>query len=74
MLMSALCMIASLPAVMAKTPLGFVLLISIATFGHGGWGTATQTLPGDIVAPRFVGTSTASPPSVAAWARSSSPT
>lgn len=56
MLVSALCMVASLPAIVAATPLGFVLLISLATFGHGAWATTTQTIPGDIVAPRFVGT------------------
>jgi len=41
---------------LAQTPLGFVLLISVATFGHGCWATTTQTIPGDIVAPRFLGT------------------
>jgi MFS transporter, ACS family, hexuronate transporter len=56
MLGSALCMAASIPAMLASTPLGFVLLISIATLGHGSWATTTQTIPGDIVAPRFVGT------------------
>ena len=56
MLVSALCMVASIPAMLAPTPLGFVLLISVATFGHGCWATTTQTIPGDIVAPRFVGT------------------
>jgi MFS transporter, ACS family, hexuronate transporter len=56
MLASALCMAASLPAMMVATPLAFVLLISIATLGHGAWATTTQTIPGDIVAPRFVGT------------------
>lgn len=56
MLMSALSMAASLPAILAPTPLGFVLFISLATLGHGGWATTTQTIPGDIVAPRFVGT------------------
>src|SRR4030095_3586740 len=30
--------------------------ISLATLGHGSWATTTQTIPGDIVAPRFVGT------------------
>jgi ACS family hexuronate transporter-like MFS transporter len=38
------------------TPLVSVLFISLATLGHGGWATKTQTIPGDIVAPRFVGT------------------
>ena len=56
MLVSALCMIASLPAMLAPTALTFVLLISVATMGHGSWATTTQTIPGDIVAPRFVGT------------------
>jgi ACS family hexuronate transporter-like MFS transporter len=56
MLVSAVCMAASIPAMLAATPLGFVLLISIATLGHGAWATTTQTIPGDIVAPRFVGT------------------
>jgi ACS family hexuronate transporter-like MFS transporter len=56
MLISALSMAASLPAILVPTPLGFVLFISLATLGHGGWATTTQTIPGDIVAPRFVGT------------------
>jgi ACS family hexuronate transporter-like MFS transporter len=56
MLASALCMAASMPAMLVATPLAFVLLISIATLGHGAWATTTQTIPGDIVAPRFVGT------------------
>jgi MFS transporter, ACS family, hexuronate transporter len=56
MLVSALCMAASLPAIVAPTPLAFVAFISIATLGHGSWATTTQTIPGDIVAPRFVGT------------------
>lgn len=56
MLVSALCMLGSIPAMWAATPLVCVLLISLATFGHGAWATTTQTIPGDIVAPRFVGT------------------
>jgi ACS family hexuronate transporter-like MFS transporter len=56
MLASALCMVASIPAMWAPNALGFVLLISVATLGHGSWATTTQTIPGDIVAPRFVGT------------------
>ena len=56
MLISAVSMAASLPAIVAPTPLGFVLFLSLATFGHGSWATTTQTIPGDIVAPRFVGT------------------
>lgn len=56
MLASALCMAASMPAMLVATPLAFVLLIGIATLGHGAWATTTQTIPEDIVAPRFVGT------------------
>jgi hypothetical protein len=37
MLISALSMAASLPAIVAPTPLGFVLFISLATLGHGRW-------------------------------------
>lgn len=55
MLGSALCMLGSIPAMWAATPLASVLYISLATFGHGCWATTTQTLPGDIVAPAFVG-------------------
>jgi MFS transporter, ACS family, hexuronate transporter len=56
MLASALCMLGSIPAMWTDTPLISVLLISVATLGHGGWATTTQTIPGDIVAARFVGT------------------
>jgi ACS family hexuronate transporter-like MFS transporter len=56
MLGSALCMLGSIPAMWTDTPLVSVLLISVATLGHGGWATTTQTIPGDIVAARFVGT------------------
>ena len=56
MLVSALCMLGSIPAMWTATPLVSVLFISMATLGHGGWATTTQTIPGDIVAPRFVGT------------------
>jgi ACS family hexuronate transporter-like MFS transporter len=56
MLVSALCMLGSIPAMWFTTPLASVLCISLATFGHGAWATTTQTIPGDIVAPRFVGT------------------
>jgi ACS family hexuronate transporter-like MFS transporter len=56
MLVSALCMLASIPAMWAATPLASVMYISLATFGHGCWATTTQTIPGDIVEPRFVGT------------------
>jgi MFS transporter, ACS family, hexuronate transporter len=53
---AAICLMASIPAIYTKTPLGFVLLISIATFGHGCWTTTAQTIPGDIVPPAQVGT------------------
>jgi MFS transporter, ACS family, aldohexuronate transporter len=56
MLVSALCMLGSIPAIWAATPLASVIYISLATFGHGCWATTTQTIPGDIVEPDFVGT------------------
>lgn len=56
MLGSALIMLSSIPAVAAHTSAGFVALISLATFGHGCWATTAQTLPGDMVAPAWVGT------------------
>jgi MFS transporter, ACS family, hexuronate transporter len=56
MLASAVCLMASIPSVFTKTPLEFVLLISLATFGHGCWTTTAQTIPGDIVPPSRVGT------------------
>jgi hypothetical protein len=49
-------MLASIPAVMTSTSTGFILLISLATFGHGCYATTIQTAPGDIVAPARVGT------------------
>lgn len=56
MLISVLCMSSSILAVAAATPLGFVLLISIATFGHGSYSANILTLPGDIVPHQWVGT------------------
>ncbi len=56
MLLSAVALMASIPAVTAHSPLGFIWLIGVATFGHGCWATTVQTLPGDLVAPRWVGT------------------
>ena len=56
MVLSALCMVASIPAPLAPTTSGFVLLISIATFGHGSWASNIMTLPGDIAPHRLVGT------------------
>ena len=55
MLVSALCMVTSIPAVVAQSPIWFTSLVSIATFGHGCWATVVQTLPGDIIAPHRVG-------------------
>ena len=56
MLASALCMLGSIPALWVDHPLVSVLCISLATLGHGAWATTTQTIPGDIVKPRHVGT------------------
>jgi len=56
MLGSAVCLMASIPAVVMETPIGFVMLISLATFGHRCWTTAAQTIPGDIVPPSRVET------------------
>jgi ACS family hexuronate transporter-like MFS transporter len=56
MLIGVLCMSSSILAVSAATPLGFVLLISIATFGHGSFSANMLTLPGDIVPHDWVGT------------------
>ena len=56
MLISVLCMCSSIPAVAATTPLGFVLLVGIATFGHGSYSSNILTIPGDIVPHHWVGT------------------
>ena len=56
MLIGALCMSSSILAVAAATPLGFTLLISIATFGHGSYSSNILTIPADIVPHRLVGT------------------
>jgi MFS transporter, ACS family, hexuronate transporter len=56
MVLSALCMVSSIPAVRAPTSLGFIALIGIATFGHGAWGANIFTLPADIVPHRWTGT------------------
>ena len=56
MLISVLCMSSSILAVSAATPTGFVLLISIATFGHGSYSANILTLPGDLVPHHWVGT------------------
>jgi ACS family hexuronate transporter-like MFS transporter len=47
--LSALCMMSTLLAIAAPTALGFVLLISVATFGHGSWSSNIMAMPGDIL-------------------------
>jgi len=56
MAVSAFCMVAAIPAVFALSTVGFVLLVSVATLGHGGWAANIMTLPGDMVPHRLVGT------------------
>ena len=56
MAVSAFCMVAAIPAVLAPSTVGFVLLVSVATLGHGGWAANIMTLPGDMVPHRLVGT------------------
>jgi len=56
MTVSALCMVSAIPGVLTPSTVGFVLLISVATFGHGGWAANIMTLPGDMVPHRLVGT------------------
>jgi len=53
---SATCMMSSLFAVAAPTPLAFVLLIGLATFGHGSWSSNIMSMPSDIVPASSVGT------------------
>lgn len=56
MVASALCMVAGIPAVSASTTAGFIAWVSLATMGHGSWGSNIFTLPGDFAPPRWVGT------------------
>jgi len=56
MLVSALCMVSAIPAVFAGSTLTFVLLVSIATLGHGSWAANIMTLPSDMVPHGMVGT------------------
>lgn len=56
MAVSALCMISAIPAIVAHSTFGFVLLVSVATLGHGGWAANIMTLPGDMVPHQLVGT------------------
>jgi MFS transporter, ACS family, hexuronate transporter len=53
---SALCMAAGIPAVSAGSTPGFVAWVSLATMGHGGWGSNIFTLPGDFAPRKWVGT------------------
>jgi MFS transporter, ACS family, hexuronate transporter len=56
MVACAACMLAAIPAVYSPSTLGFVLLVSVATLGHGGWAANIMTLPGDMVPHNMVGT------------------
>jgi ACS family hexuronate transporter-like MFS transporter len=56
MVTCALLMMAAIPAVFSPSTLGFVLLVSVATLGHGGWAANIMTLPGDMVAHKLAGT------------------
>jgi ACS family hexuronate transporter-like MFS transporter len=56
MFASAVLMLSAIPAVMAPTPLAFVLWISLATFGHGSWSSNIMAMPGDILPHTSVGT------------------
>lgn len=50
------CMLSATASIFAPTPLIFVLLISVATFGHGSWSSNVMSMPGDIVPYEAVGT------------------
>jgi MFS transporter, ACS family, hexuronate transporter len=54
--LSAVCMMATLLAIETKTAVGFVLLVSVATFGHGSWSSNIMAMPGDILPHRSVAT------------------
>jgi MFS transporter, ACS family, hexuronate transporter len=56
MAVSAFCMVAAIPAALTPSTIRFVLLVSVATLGHGGWAANIMTLPGDMVPPQLVGT------------------
>jgi MFS transporter, ACS family, hexuronate transporter len=56
MVVSAACMLTAIPAVFAPSTLAFVLLVSVATLGHGGWAANIMTLPGDMAPHKLVGT------------------
>jgi ACS family hexuronate transporter-like MFS transporter len=54
--LSAVCMMSTLLAMAAPTVLGFVLLISVATFGHGSWSSNVMAMPADVLPHHSVGT------------------
>lgn len=56
MIVSALLMLAAIPAVLSASTAGFLALVSVATLGHGGWAANIMTLPGDMVPHGMVGT------------------
>jgi MFS transporter, ACS family, hexuronate transporter len=56
MVVSAVLMVAAIPAIFAPSTIGFVALVSLATFGHGGWAANIMTLPGDMVPHNLVAT------------------
>lgn len=56
MVVSACCMVASIPAPLVPSVEAFVMLVSLATFGHGGWASNSMTIPGDVVPHSSVGT------------------
>jgi MFS family permease len=49
-------MVSGIPAATAGSTAGFVMLVSIAMLGHGGWGSNIFTLPSDVAPPQSVGT------------------
>jgi hypothetical protein len=56
MAVSAFVTVAATSAVLTPSNLGFVILVSVATLGHGGWTANIMTLPGDMGPRRLVGT------------------
>lgn len=54
--LSGACMLSAAVSIFAPTPLVFVLLISVATFGHGSWSSNVMSIPGDVVPYEAVGT------------------
>jgi ACS family hexuronate transporter-like MFS transporter len=56
MVVSALCMVCGVSAATTQSTSAFIVLVSVAMLGHGGWGTNVSTLPSDLVPSRYVGT------------------